>query len=316
MAQLLVRRLGMLLLTLLISSFAIFSALSLAPGDPLASLSGGRALPPESVAVLEQRFHLDDPFLLRYWHWLSGAVQGDLGVSIMLRQNVSELIGARIGVTATLVLYAALLIVLFGVAAGVLAALRPGWLDSAVLVATAVAAAVPSFLLAVILISVFAVNLGWFPAFGDGDGGFLDRIWHLTLPAVALAGYSMAVVARVTRAAVREEAGREHVQTAISRGVPYRLVISRHVLRNAAIPISTVVGITVASLIAISAVVERAFGLNGLGAYLISSALSKDFAVVLGIALVLVTAFVVINTLVDVAAALLDPRVKTGGKAS
>jgi peptide/nickel transport system permease protein len=119
----------------------------------------------------------------------------------------------------------------------------------------------------------------------------------------------------VTRASVREEFGREHVQTAVSRGIPYRQLVRRHVLRNAAIPITTISGITVASLIAIAAVVERAFGLNGLGAYLVSAANSKDFAVVQGISLVLVTAFVVVNVLVDVLYAILDPRVSLGSRA-
>lgn len=315
MARFLARRLAMLALTLLVSSFAIFTALSLAPGNPLATLSGGRSLPPESVAVLEQRFHLDEPFLERYWSWLSGAVQGDLGVSIALRSDVSDLIGARIGTTAGLVAYAAVLIVLLGVGAGVLAALRPGILDSSVLVGTAIAAAVPAFVAAIVLISVFAVELDLFPAFGGGQGMW-DRLWHLTLPAIALAVSAVALTARVTRAALREELRREHVQTAVSRGIPFATVVWRHGLRNAAIPIVTVAGLTIASLIALSAVVERAFNLNGLGAYLIAAALSKDFAVVQGIALVLVTAFVVVNTLIDVLYAVLDPRVRLGSAAT
>jgi peptide/nickel transport system permease protein len=126
---------------------------------------------------------------------------------------------------------------------------------------------------------------------------------------------SVALVGRVTRSAVRDELGREHVQTAVSRGIPFRLVLRRHVLRNAAIPITTIAGLTIASLIAVSAVVERAFALNGLGAYLVESAQSKDFAVVQGISLVLVAAFVITNMVVDILYALLDPRVTLGEKA-
>lgn len=313
MARYLLRRLALLIATLLVSSFVIFAALSLAPGNPIATLSGGRSLPPESVAVLEQRFHLDEPFLARYWSWLTGAVQGDLGISIALRQDVADVIGSRIGTTAGLVLYAAAIILLLGVGLGLLAALKPGLLDSAIVVLTAIGVAVPAFVAAIVLISVFAVGLGWFPAFGPGEG-FADQVWHLTLPAISLAAASLAIVARVTRASVKDELRREHVQTAISRGIPRGLVLRRHVLRNAAIPIATVAGVTVGALIAVSAVVERAFGLNGLGAYLISAALSKDFAVVQGIALVLVVAFVVVNTLVDLLYAVLDPRVELGGR--
>jgi peptide/nickel transport system permease protein len=304
----------MLLATLLVSSFVIFSALFIAPGNPIAVLSGGRSLPPDSVRILEARYHLDQPFLTQYWLWLKGALHGDLGISIALRENVSSLIAARIWTTAGLVLYASALILVLGIGLGLLAGLRRGFLDTSVLAITAISAAIPSFVAAIVLILVFSVKLTWFPSLGTGSG-FLGTLYHLTLPAVALAISSLAIVARVTRASVREEFGREHVQTAVSRGIPGRQLIRRHVLRNAAIPITTVSGITVASLIAVAAVVERAFGLNGLGAYLVASANSKDFAVVQGISLVLVTAFVVVNVLVDLLYAVLDPRVELGSRA-
>jgi peptide/nickel transport system permease protein len=226
-----------------------------------------------------------------------------------------ESFAQRIGTTAQLVLYSSLIIIVFGIAMGVASGLRKGVLDNIVIGVTTVSAAIPSFVASIILLSVFAVNLGWFPALGTGDGP-LDQIKHLTLPALALAFSSIALVARITRSSVREELGREHVQTAISRGIPYPLVIRRHVMRNAAIPITTVVGITVASLFAASAVVERAFALNGLGSYLIQAALSKDIAVVQGISLVIVAVFVVANAIVDFLYAVLDPRVSLGAKAS
>jgi peptide/nickel transport system permease protein len=306
------RRLAMLVASLLIASFVIFAAMYLAPGNPIAALSGGRSLPPSSIAVLEHRYHLDQPFLAQYWYWLSGALHGDLGLSITLRENVSTLIASRIWTTAGLVLYASLLICVIGIGLGLLAGLRPGWLDTSTLVLTAVSAAIPAFVAAIVLILVFAVQLGWFPALGNGTS-FLDNIRHLTLPAIALAISSLAIVARVTRASVREEGEREHVQTAVSRGIPGRQLIRRHILRNAAIPITTVTGITIASLIAVAAVVETAFGLNGLGAYLVQAAESKDLAVVQGISLVLVAAFVLVNVVVDILYAALDPRVALGG---
>ena len=304
----------MLVATLVVSSFVIFSALYLAPGNPIAVLSGGRTLPAASIKVLEARYHLNDPFITQYWLWLKGVAHGDFGISIALRENVSTLIASRIGTTAALVLYASLLILVIGIGLGLAAGLRRGFLDTSVLAVTAVSAAIPSFVAAIVLILLFSVKLTLFPSLGDGQGLF-GTIYHLTLPAVALAISSLAIVARVTRASVREEFGREHVQTAVSRGIPYRQLVRRHVLRNAAIPITTISGITVASLIAIAAVVERAFGLNGLGAYLVSAANSKDFAVVQGISLVLVTAFVVVNVLVDVLYAILDPRVSLGSRA-
>lgn len=304
----------MLLASLLIASFVIFGALYLAPGNPLSALTGGRALPAASMHVLEQRYHLNQPFLAQYWYWLDNALHGNLGLSITLQENVSSVIAARIWTTSALVLYAALIILVIGIGSGIVAALRPALADTSVLVSTAISAALPSFVAAIVLVLVFSVKLGWFPALGNGTG-FFSSVRHFTLPAVALAVSSIAIVARVTRAAVREEASREHVQTAISRGIPSRQLVWRHILRNAAIPIMTVSGITIASLIAVAAVVETAFSLNGLGAYLVQAAASKDLAVVQGISLVLVAAFVLINAIVDVLYAVLDPRVALGSRA-
>jgi peptide/nickel transport system permease protein len=314
-AQFLLRRLAMLLVSLLVASFIIFGSMYLAPGSALSALTGGRAMPASSVAALEQQYHLNQPFFAQYWYWLTNALHGNLGASIEWRENVTTLMGGLAWTTAGLVLYATVIICVLGIGLGVLAALRPGLLDTSALVGTAITAALPSFVAAMVLVAVFAVQLRWFPALGNGTG-FPDNIRHLTLPAVALALSSLAIVARVTRAAVREEAGREHVQTAVSRGIPYRLVIRRHILRNAAIPITTITGITIASLIAVDAVVETAFSLNGLGAFLVKAAQDKDLAVVQGIALVLVTAFVVVNVIVDLLYAALDPRVSLGTAAS
>ena len=314
LGRFLARRLAMLLASLLVASFVIFAALYAAPGNPISALSGGRSLPAASMAVLEQRYHLNDPFFVQYWYWLNGALHGNFGISITLRENVSTLIASRIWTTAGLVAYASVLIVIFGIGLGILSGLRRGLVDTGTLLVTAVSAAIPGFVAAIVLILVFAVNLGWFPALGNGTG-LVGNLRHFTLPAVALAISSLAIVARVTRAAVRTEAGREHVQTAVSRGIPARLRIRRHVLRNAAIPITTITGITIASLIALDAVIETAFSLNGLGAYLVQSAQSKDLAVVQGISLVLVTAFVVVNLVVDLLYAVLDPRVTLGSRA-
>src|ERR1700682_3514325 len=301
----------MLIVSLLVASFVIFAAIYLAPGNAIPALSGGRSIPPESLKVLEARYHLDQPFLVQYWYWLSSALHGDLGISITLRENVSTLIASRISTTAGLVLYASILIISLGVGLGIVAGLRPGLLDTSTLVITAISASLPAFVAAIVLILVFAVQLQWFPSIGNGIG-FVDQVRHLTLPALALAVSSLAIVARVTRSAIREEARREHVQTAVSRGIPTAQLIRRHVLRNAAIPITTISGITVASLIAVAAVVEVVFGLAGLGAYLVQSAQSKDLAVVQGISLLLVTAFVAVNVLVDVLYAVLDQRVALG----
>jgi len=159
-----------------------------------------------------------------------------------------------------------------------------------------------------LLLTVFAVGLGWFPVFGSGSG-FVDQIWHLTLPAIALAFASVAYVSRITQASVEGELQREHVMTATARGLPRRLVIRRHVLRNASIPVATASGLIIAYLVVGAAVVEQSFSLNGLGSFLVASISRDDFPVVQAIALIVIVVFVVVNFAVDLLVSFLDPRV-------
>lgn len=315
MTKFILRRLLMSLISLLIASFVIYAAMYLAPGNPVTLLGGGHALPQSSIRILDARYHLNQPLLTQYWDWLSNVFHGDLGVSIVQHASVASLIGPRLGVTAELVLYAGILVVVVGIPLGLVGGLWRGLPDTITLTISTVLVAAPSFVVALLLISVFSIGLGWFPALGDGIG-FFDQLQHLTLPAIALAASSLALVSRVTRASVREEMAGNHVQTAVSRAIPRSQVLRRHVMRNAAIPITTVVGVTVASLIATAAIVEQAFALNGVGAELITSADSKDFAVVQAISLILITAFIATNAFVDILYAALDPRVKLGERAA
>ncbi|TGN66957.1 ABC transporter permease [Nocardioides eburneiflavus] len=301
-----------LFITLLLSSMVVFGALLIAPGSPLTFLTQGRSTSPEAIAALEKQYHLDESIPAQYWHWLSGVVQGDFGNSILYKDSVASLVAERAMNTVVLVACAAVLIIVVGLVLGVITGLRPGRLSSLAMVVATGAMAVPAFVAAVVLTLVFAVQLGWLPAFGPGDG-FRGRIEHMILPAVALALSSVAFVARLTQTAVREELTSEHVQTATSRGLPRRTVIGRHVLRNAAIPILTVAGLTVAGLIAASVIVEQAFQLNGLGSFLVTAVQQKDFPVVQAICLLYVAAFIVLNTLIDVAYSLLDPRIAMNG---
>jgi peptide/nickel transport system permease protein len=302
-----VTRLARLVITLLAASFLIFSSLYLTPGDPISTLSGGRTLPPEAVEAVRQQYHLDDPFLLRYLAWLGDVVRGDLGESFVFNAAVSALVSARAGTTVLLVAMASVLIVGVGITLGVLGGIRGGLLDKGMLVTTVIGQAVPSFVAAMVLIWLFAVRWSWFPAIGSGEG-FADRFHHLTLPAMALALAYLAYVARISRAATRDELSREHVETARARGLSSSQVVRRHVVRNAMIPIATVSGLTIAGLLAGTVVVERAFNLDGLGSLLVEAVVRKDVAVVQAVSLILVTAFVVVNTLVDLLYRVLDPR--------
>jgi peptide/nickel transport system permease protein len=209
--------------------------------------------------------------------------------------------------TIMLVAMASVLILGAGITLGVLTGIRRGLLDKGVMVTTVIGQAVPSFVAAIVLTWLFAVRLGWFPATGSGTG-LVDRLHHLTLPAIALALAYLAYVARVARAATRDELGREHVETARARGFSPAQIVRRHVVRNAMIPIITVSGLTIAALLAATVVVERAFNLDGLGSLLVEAVIRDDVAVVQAVSVILVTAFVVVNTLVDLLSRLLDPR--------
>jgi peptide/nickel transport system permease protein len=292
---------------LLASSFIIYGALFLAPGSPESVLIGGRSVSPATVAAIRAEYHLDSPFLVSYVQWLAGVLHGDLGRSLSFRQDVAGLVWSRIPTTLALTLYASLIIVFWGVALGVLAAVRGGRLDRGVLIGTSLAAATPSFVAAIGLITVFAVKLRWLPVFGAGSG-IADRIEHLTLPAIALAFAWIGLLGRVTRSAMIDQLGREHVETARSRGIPEIRLVLRHGLRNALVPISTIAGLAVAGLLSGAVIVEDAFGLNGLGSLLLQSVLAKDFPVVQAICLILVAAFVVVNTVVDGLYGVIDPR--------
>ncbi|MBK5232910.1 MAG: ABC transporter permease [Thermoleophilia bacterium] len=310
MARFILWRLVALVLTLLFASFVVFAALSLAPGDPIAFLTGGKTVPPETVAALKAQYHLDDPLPLAYLHWLGSALHGDFGQSLSSGgENVSTLIAPRIVSTLMLVTISSIMILVVGVGTGIVGGLRTGATDTVILTGSTIALAIPSFVAAIVLISIFGVNLGWFPVFGPGSG-FFDRIYHLFLPAIALSLVWVAYVGRVTRAAVMSESRREHVQTAISRGIPYPTVVRRHVVRNALIPITTVAGLTVGGLIAGAAVVEQAFSTNGLGSYLVNAVQTKDFPVVQAIVLILVASFIIINTIVDLIYMYVDPRLR------
>jgi len=291
--------------TVLVASFVIFVGLAAAPGDPVAKILGGRATE-EARQQLREQLGLNDPLLVRYWNWLKGAVRGDFGTSLTAKQDVSALIGPRLGTTFLLVGMSAFLVIVVGVGLGVFGGIsRRGRSATAALVAVAIA--IPSFVAANVLISVFAVNLGWFPTFGSGDG-LGDQIWHLVLPAIALSiGYG-AYVTQLSSASVSEEADKEFVTAARGRGIPAPVVLRHHTLRNAALPVLTASGLAVAGLVAGTVIVEQAFGIDGIGGLLVRSVTSKDYPVVIAVSLIIVVTFVVINTAIDLVQVMLDPR--------
>jgi peptide/nickel transport system permease protein len=302
------------LATVLLASAVVFGALNATAGDPVPLYAAHAELTPAAQARLRAELHLDDPLPVRYADWLGGAVQGDLGRSVQFRQDVGPLVAERLPTTLLLVLLAGTLAVVVGVGLGLLGALRPGAVDRAVVMATSAAVAIPTFVAAAALVGVLAVGLGWFPVFGDGEG-LPDRLWHLALPACALALHPVGVIARVTRAAARRSAAAEHVRVARWRGIPERDVVRRHVVRGALGSVVSVAGLEVASMLAGTVVVETAFGLSGVGSLLVQSVEAKDAVIVQAVVLLVVTGFVLVTLLSDAVQARVDPRAWAGALA-
>ncbi|MFF4647155.1 ABC transporter permease [Streptomyces sp. NPDC001389] len=309
-----VRRVAETAATLLVASFVVFGALYLAPGNPASFLLAGRSASPEALAAVNARYHLDDPFLVRYLRWLGDVLHGDFGRSITYRTDVSRLLADRLPTTLVLIAMSLVVVVAVGLLLGRIAAVRGGATDSAILVTTTLAVGTPSFVAAVLLQGLFAVDLGWFPSSGTGEGGFGDLVRHLVLPSVALALYLIGMLARVTRSAMLEALDSEHVTVARSRGVPERQVIRRHVFRNSLGTVLTTGGLIVSTLLVCTILVETAFSVGGIGQLLELSTTTKDFPTVQAISLIIVALFMTVNLLVDLALPLVDPRVTLGSR--
>ena len=298
--------------TILVASFLIFVGINAAPGDPVRAVLGAHATP-AAIAAERQALGLNHPLLDRYWLWLTGVLQGHWGTSLVYKTTVGSLISARITTTLLIVGYSLVLILLFGLLIGIIGAVvRP--LATPVMVLTGLLLAIPAFVAAQVLVSVFALHFNWFPVSGGGSG-LGDQLYHLTLPAIALAGAWCAWLAQVTRASIADEVDREHVDTARGRGINALPLFRRHVLRNAALPIVTVSGLSLAGLFAGAVVVENAFGLNGIGTLLVNSVSAKDYQVVLDVSVLYVVIFVVVTSAIDALNVLLDPRVRQGSRA-
>src|SRR5699024_3120572 len=205
-------KIGGMLLTLLIASVLIFAAMHFAPGDPAAMIAGPNAHE-ETLAAIKNDFGLNDPVLVQYFNWLMNVLQGDFGRSYVFRSDVMSLITPRLATTLSLVAYAGLIIIVLGVGLGILAAFQEGWISRSISAATSVMMGIPTFVVAILLITIFSQYLSWFPVYGTGTG-FGGVIKHLTLPAISLACAYLALVARITRTSVRGEMFSEHVETA------------------------------------------------------------------------------------------------------
>lgn len=307
----LARRLLGTLIVLGLLSVGVFGLLYLAPGSVEQTLQGNRPASPETLAALRARYHLDDPVVVQYLRWLGGVLQGDFGTSIRTGVPVTEAIGGRLPLTLGLILYGTLLATLIGLPLGILGAFRRGRAADRAAVVTSVAGmSAPPFAVGLVLLMAFAVYLQWFPVYGQGEG-LADRIWHLTLPAAALAVGSAGLLVRFTRAALIRELDQDHLVFARARGLPARLIVG-YALRNSLIPILTALGLILTSTLAGTVLVEVTFALPGLGTLLVDSVTFKDMPVVQALALLLTLLISAVNLLVDVGYALADPRIRFG----
>jgi peptide/nickel transport system permease protein len=309
------RRVAGSALLLLLISFIVFGLLHITPGSPERLLLGHRPPSPAVVAEIRRTYHLDDSFFAQYWYWLSDAVQLQFGRSIATSQTVSSVISSRVGVSVFLGLYAFIGTMVIGVLVGMLSALKGDSLIGRGVNAIAyVGMCTPHFAVAVLLLYVFAVALGWFPAFGPGDG-FVDRLYHLTLPAAAIVAGNAAYVVMFTRTAMVTSLGQDYVAFARARGLQRRRVLFAHALRNALIPVITVGGSILGFLLIGTVIVESTFGLPGLGNLLLSSLRNKDLPVVQGLAVLIAATIIAGNLLTDILYMLVDPRIRFGASA-
>jgi peptide/nickel transport system permease protein len=297
------RRLLLLAPVLLGISLVVFGALRLVPGDPARVLAGTEATE-EVVESLRARYGLDRPLPLQYAVWLGRALSGDLGISIKSGRPVLAEIGARYGNTLALAALSALLAVAIGVPIGVLAASRRGRLtDRVAMVLALVGVCVPAFWLGLVLQILLSVRLGLLPTTGAGS-------WqHLVAPSLTLAAFAVANFTRITRAAVLEVLSQDYVRTARAKGLAEPVVLRAHALRNALLPVVTVVGVEIGHLLAGAVVVETVFAYPGIGRFLVESIMSRDYPAVQAVVLAIAGSWVVVNLLVDVTYGVLDPRV-------
>jgi len=297
---------------LLLASLLVFAILHLVPGDPIDAMIGAasfgvgdRAAQEQLVASLRQQLGLGDPLPLQYIRWLWNATHLDLGESFIRHQPVIKVIGDRLPSTIELAGSALVISVLLGVALGIVAAVkRNSPIDRLVMFVSLGGVSIPSFVLAIVLILVFSVTLGLVPATGSGS---LDR---LILPMLVLGYEGIGLIARLTRASLLDVLGREYVRTAHAKGLPPRTVLLGHAMRNALIPVVTIVGLQLGRLLAGSVIVETVFARQGIGQLAIDSILAKDYPVVQGVILLTATSYVIANLLVDISYGFINPRIR------
>jgi peptide/nickel transport system permease protein len=307
-----VRRLVATVPVMVVVALAVFALLHLTPGDPAVIIAGDYATS-DDIARIRARLGLDEPFLAQVGIWLRRVLRGDLGTSIFSGLPVTTLIGQRAGTTISLTALAMVLSVGVGVPLGIVAAWRKGsWLDRLVMVIAVSGFSMPVFWLGFLLVYVFAISLHWLPVQGYRPLG--DGLWpflrHLILPALTLSVVYLALIARMTRASMLNVLHEDYIRTAFAKGLAPRRVLIHHALKNASLPVVTIIGIGFALLIGGAVVTESVFALPGLGRLTVDAIIKRDYPVIQGVILVVSGVYVLINLIIDMLYVVLDPRIR------
>lgn len=307
-------RLGGMLAVLSLVSVLVFLLTRLAAGDPIAVLLGDQASL-EDIAQARQRYGLDQPLVSQFMLWLGEVLQGNLGQSIFLQMPVTQVLWERVEPTAWLAFLSVGLAMLIGVPCGIVSAVWRGrWIDQCVSTLAMLGASMPSFWMGLMVIQLLAVGAGWFPVSGYGDpgAGWVTRIHHLMLPALVLGTLNSALIIRFTRASMLDILSEDYIRTARSKGLSESVVVLKHALLNALVPILTVLGLTLALMIGGAVVTETVFNLPGLGNLVVRAVLRRDYPVIQGALLAIAGVYVIINFVIDVMYVFVDPRVRHG----
>jgi peptide/nickel transport system permease protein/oligopeptide transport system permease protein len=306
MTSYIIRRLGQFALVFFAATFLIYAMVFAIPGDPIRALAGDKPMPESLRQQLTQQFHLDEPFLVQYWYYITGVVQGDLGTSFNNRE-VTDIIAERFPRTLRLAVMAFVIEMVIGVSAGIWAGIRKDkFFDSLVKVSTVAVISIPIFVLGFVAQLVVGVRLGWLPVTAGNPPSFYGYL----LPAIVLASVSLAYVSRLTRSSLVENLRSDYVRTAKSKGLSQRRVIGVHAFRNSLIPVVTFLAIDLGALMGGAIVTETIFNIPGIGRAVYEAVLGQEGNVVVGIVTVLVIIYAVANLVVDVMYAVLDPRIR------
>lgn len=316
MLKYIIKRIFSLLPVLFVVSIVIFAIIHITPGDPAAVILGQEATP-EQIEQLREQLGLNEPIHMQYFHWVMGVLQGDLGTSYFMKEPVTQAIFEHLKPTLSVAALAMVVALVIAIPIGIAAANRRGTItDQSIMGFALLGMSVPSFLLGLFLILFFGVKLGWLPVAGYQplSNGLWNHLKYLILPAIALGSIQAALIARMTRTSMLEVLNTNYIKTARAKGVKDSKIVYKHALRNAFLPILTVVGSTLGSLMAGAVVTETIFNIPGIGQLIINSVERRDYAVIQGVVLFVTFVYVFINLVIDLLYGIIDPRVRLQDK--